>query len=510
VVETTAKVRAERRISGERERLKRMFDQAPGFMALLEGPELVFAMANAAYFNLVGNRELLGKKVGDALPEVAGQGFVELLRRVYETGEPYVGRAVRVILDRPNGKTEERFVDFIYQPVVDDEGKTSGIFVQGHDVTEHKRSEALRAAHNHVLELAIQDRPLEQILEALVRTVEQWSSTGLLASILILDEDGKHLRHGAAPSLPEAYNAAIDGVEIGPSVGSCGTAAYTRQAVFVKDIASDPLWTDFRDLAAAHGLRSCWSIPILSGAGAVLGTFAMYHRDRREPTEQDLELVQVITRTAALIINRQRAEEERKRFERHLQLLVGELNHRVKNTLAIVQSLTHQSFHSAVPAPEAIARFEGRLQALAAAHNLLTQKNWDSATIEDVAAAALGPFCGPARCEIAGPEVRVSPQTAVNLALALHELATNASKYGALSNDTGQVSVRWVAAAGQLELTWTECGGPPVVPPGRRGFGTRMIERTLAAEFGGSVKLDFEPQGVRCTVSAPLPSATAA
>jgi two-component sensor histidine kinase len=357
-----------------------------------------------------------------------------------------------------------------------------------------------------VLELAIQDQPLERIFDTLIRTVEDWSVSGVLGSILILDEDGKHLRHGAAPSLPAAYNSAIDGVEIGPQVGSCGTAAFRKEPVFVSDIETDPLWDDFRDLAREHGLRACWSIPILSGRGQVLGTFAMYHREPREPTEQDLELVKVTIHTAALIINRRLAEEERRRFERHQQLLVGELNHRVKNTLAIVQSLTHQSFHSSVPAHEAIGRFEGRLEALAAAHNLLTRKNWEQASIDEVAAAALAPFCSAERCTIRGPDVRVSPQTAVSLALALHELATNAAKYGALSVDAGRVSVCWTTEDGMLDLAWSEKGGPPVSPPDRRGFGTRMIERTLAAEFGGKVELEFRREGVRCRVIAPIPA----
>lgn len=196
---------------------------------------------------------------------------------------------------------------------------------------------------------------------------------------------------------------------------------------------------------------------------------------------------------------------ERKRFERHQQLLVGELNHRVKNTLAIVQSLAHQSFHSSAPAADAILRFEGRLKALATAHNLLTSRNWDDASIEEVAAAAMAPFCSSDRCTISGPDVRISPQTAVSLLLAIHELATNAAKYGALSNDVGHVSIDWTTGDGRLELTWTENGGPPVTPPEQRGFGTRMIERTLSAEFGGEVELSFMPEGVRCRMTAPIP-----
>ena len=133
-------------------------------------------------------------------------------------------------------------------------------------------------------------QPLDKILGALIEIVESASTTGVLGSILLLDEDEKHLRTGAAPSLPPEYCAAINGAQIGPKAGSCGTAAFTGTPVFVTDIATDPLWEDFRDVALPHGLRSCWSIPILTTGRKVLGTFAMYHREPREPTVRDLAL----------------------------------------------------------------------------------------------------------------------------------------------------------------------------------------------------------------------------
>ena len=160
-----------------------------------------------------------------------------------------------------------------------------------------------------VLELAVGDSPLADTLGELLQIVESTSLTGVLGSVLLLDEDGKHLRHGAAPSLPAAYCQAIDGAEIGPCVGSCGTAAFTREPVFVADIATDPLWVDFRELAETHGLRACWSIPILTAGQRVLGTFAMYHREPRQPTVRDLALVDLVTQTAALVIDRKRTQD---------------------------------------------------------------------------------------------------------------------------------------------------------------------------------------------------------
>ena len=165
----------------------------------------------------------------------------------------------------------------------------------------------IREAHCAVLEMAVANSPLEKTLGALIQIVESTSKTGVLGSILILDEDGRHLRHGAAPSLPNDYCAAIDGAEIGPCEGSCGTAAYRGRPVFVSDIEHDPLWEEYKAVALPHGLRACWSTPIIAAGPKVLGTFAMYHREPREPTVRDLALVDLVTQTAALIIDRERA-----------------------------------------------------------------------------------------------------------------------------------------------------------------------------------------------------------
>jgi PAS domain S-box-containing protein len=201
---------------------------------------------------------------------------------------------------------------------------------------------------------------------------------------------------------------------------------------------------------------------------------------------------------------------ERKRAETHQRLLVNELNHRVKNTLAIVQAIAHQSFSGGRDADEAKAAFEGRLTALSAAHDVLTRESWASASMLRIVEDALAPYRGgTGRFRIAGEDLRLPPKTAVSLALAIHELATNAVKYGALSVDAGFVEISWSVAAqegGQrLHFTWREQGGPAVAAPTRRGFGTRLIERSLAAEFEGEVRIAFEPSGVVCTVEAPLP-----
>lgn len=151
-------------------------------------------------------------------------------------------------------------------------------------------------------ELLASGAPLHETLDELLRLVESLSPAGMLASILLLDEDGRHLRHGGAPSLPAAYNAAIDGIEIGPEVGSCGTAAFHDRTVVVYDIANNHLWANFRDLALQHGLRACWSTPIHGADGKVLGTFANYYPVVRDPSPVDRKLTEMVTRTAAAAI----------------------------------------------------------------------------------------------------------------------------------------------------------------------------------------------------------------
>jgi PAS domain S-box-containing protein len=192
---------------------------------------------------------------------------------------------------------------------------------------------------------------------------------------------------------------------------------------------------------------------------------------------------------------------EQKRFEHRLRLMVDELNHRVKNTLATVQAIAAQTLRDANPGM--FEAFQGRLRSLAAAHDVLTREHWAGADLFDVAAGQLIPAGGPigGRFQLSGPPLRLSAKATLVLAMGLHELAINALKYGALSNDDGKVQIRWEITAGQeptLRLTWTERHGPPVQPPARTGFGSRLVERLLTRDLGGVAILDYDdPEG--CT-----------
>ena len=204
---------------------------------------------------------------------------------------------------------------------------------------------------------------------------------------------------------------------------------------------------------------------------------------------------------------------ERKRAEAQRELLLAELNHRVKNTLAVVQGIAHQTFKRTDASPEARHAFEGRLAALAAAHNLLTRANWEQASLEHLTAEALQVRAvNEQRLSFAGPRVHLQPKQALAVAMALHELCTNAIKYGALSNESGSVAFEWRRSDGpapRLTMVWREQGGPAVAPPVRRGFGSRMIERALAQDLKGEVTMEFRPDGFVCTIDAPLPEKVA-
>jgi PAS domain S-box-containing protein len=203
---------------------------------------------------------------------------------------------------------------------------------------------------------------------------------------------------------------------------------------------------------------------------------------------------------------------DRKQAARHQRLLIAELNHRVKNTLAMVQAIGSQTLKGADLDPRYREAFEARLGALASAHDLLTKQRWESADIADVVRTAFEPHeggqQGPFR--VSGPSFQIRPKTALALSLALHELATNAVKYGALSTLEGYVEIAWTIEPSEkgerFRLCWSEHGGPPVEAPTRKGFGSRLIERGLAAEFEGGVQLDFQRTGLVCRIDAPLSS----
>src|SRR5882672_1179751 len=196
--------------------------------------------------------------------------------------------------------------------------------VQKASTTEPGTSRALSLLDDRILAMIMGQSPLPTTLNALCADIEQ-HHPGMLCSVLLLDADGVTLRSGAAPSLPQEYNQAIDGVKIGPCAGSCGTAIYRKQPVVVSDIATDPLWAAYRDLALPIGLRACWSTPIPSQNGSILGTFAIYYREPRTPDAEHLRLIAHATHLVALAIERDRDKTQLRAAENRYRTLVERL-----------------------------------------------------------------------------------------------------------------------------------------------------------------------------------------
>ena len=314
---------------------RRLFQQAPGLIVVLNGPDHVFSFANDASNQFFGGRELLGRPLREALPEITGQGFVELLDEVYRTGQPRRGASNRMILqDSPSAPQRETFIDFTFTPIFDDDGATTGIIAQGADRTS--------------------------------------------------------------------------------------------------------------DVVAQQRQR----------------------------------------------------------------MLLDELNHRVKNTLATVQSIAKQTLRANRDPDSARSSFENRIMALSHAHDLLSRSNWDGADLQAIADREFAPF-GPERFRIRGPSVHLAPRQALALGMVLHELTSNAARYGALSAPTGQVEFNWQLDTPDgktepwLNISWRETGGPIVSEPRHKGFGSRLIGLSVGGELSGRAELSYDPAGLRCQMSIP-------
>ena len=263
---------------------------------------------------------IFGLPIGDPIT------FEALLGRVHPDDRSGVTQLIRDALTRcgrfvhserivrPDGSIRE--LESIGEVTVDDRGQPTGLICTCRDVTEERirerqlaRSQHLEAGERRALEMLAAGVALREILDLIARTIEELDP-GSIVSIVILDDTGTRLRSFAGPSLPDAFARAIDGAQIGPSVGSCGTAMFRRERVVVTDIETDPLWVDYRDLARPHGLRACWSSPLIGSDGRLLGSFAVYYREPRGPDESSLALVARASHIAGIAIERRQLDDQ--------------------------------------------------------------------------------------------------------------------------------------------------------------------------------------------------------
>jgi PAS domain S-box-containing protein len=339
-------------------------------------------------------------------------------------------------------------------PMRDEQGAITRWFGTNIDVEDLKRAERLLAEEKRLLEMVATGRPAPEVLEALCRAVESLTE-GTCASILLLDPATRCLRHGAAPSLSERYTAAVDGLLIGPRAGSCGTAAYRSEPVFVADIAADPLWAehaDIRDLALAHDLRACWSSPIWSSAGTVLGTFALYARQARPIAAEEERLVEQFTHIASIAIERGRMDVDLRASLAEKEALLKEVHHRVKNNLQLISSLLSlQAGRIDTPAmAEQFAESRNRVRAMALVHENL-YRTGSFARIN--MAGHIRALCAQLMRAygLQGQAVALTPQVAevefdldraVAVGLIVNELVSNALKHAFPDGRAGRVKVR--------------------------------------------------------------------
>ncbi|HEY8616018.1 PAS domain S-box protein [Phenylobacterium sp.] len=699
-IETTAQVLGERRQQEETARQRRLFEQAPGFVAILREPTHTFEFVNESYRRLFGDRDFKGRAARDVFPELEGQGFFRLLDQVYATGERFVAHHMPVRLEQPGGGLQERFVDFIYEPVKDEAGRVTGIFCEGHDVTDAHAAQLALSASEARFRTALQiqtvgaiyfdmDGRLTDANDAFLRmsgysreelergdltwqslTPAEWmerseqafaelkargettpyekeyirkdgsrwwalfaaklqpDGTGfefvlditdrkraeaalretetrfrtladLSPDAIVINKDGRYVYAnraalrvygvprsedliGRSPSEfhpPEDYTVVqgrVDRLKRGEDVGPAeidlvrpdGSRLHVETKaglveweggpavqVLVRDVTErraaeaalreseedyrhaaelnpQVAWTArpdgqldrvaqrWMDWTGQTGLGSTYAEGLhpddvprtfeVWGRSVATGEpYDIVHRVRRRSGEFRWIRSRAFARRDAegRIVRWYGTTEdihEQKTAEDHLKLMVLELNHRVKNNLATVQAIAMQTLRGAENAQVREA-FLNRISALAAAHDILTREQWEGAGVGEIAHGVLDALTGAAgRVRAAGPRLALSPKAALALSMAFHELGTNALKYGALSRPEGAVDLTWTQVGGDLELTWTERGGPPVTAPTQRGFGSRLLERGLAAELRGQVRLRYDPEGLVCSIRAPL------
>lgn len=326
--------------------LRLVFERSPDAILLLDGG--VFIDCNQAAVSMLcatEKDELLLLSPSDLSPAIQPDGTTSSIKtqQMIDVALERGSHRYEWLAQRRNGS--EFPVEVLLTTIPFQDRKI--LYVVWRDITRRNEAEqalaqtraaddSFRAGQGRVLEMIAQGATLSDVLASLVTLIEA-QSEGMICSVLQLSEDGKHIRHGAAPRLPEIYVQAVNGAPIGPKNGSCGTAMYRGQQVIVTDMLTDPLWEDYRELAKLSGLRACWSTPIFTGQGKVLGSFAMYYRQPQAPTGSEARLTEVATRIAGIAIEHERAQNE-------LQHTRSELAHvaRVTTMGELAASIAHE------------------------------------------------------------------------------------------------------------------------------------------------------------------------
>ncbi|HVW72270.1 MAG TPA: sensor histidine kinase [Rhizomicrobium sp.] len=480
------------------------------------GPELI-NFYNDAYLPIIGGKHpaALGQPGREVWPEIWDQ----IGERVHAAmmGESSYSEAEMLIMQR-HGYPEETYYTFSFSPVPAEDGSIGGLVCCNTDDTDRVIGGRRLALLRELASRTWDADTVGDVFALSARALATDPRDMPFALIYRFEEDGARATLRGTTGIAAGHAAAPDSITLDGNtpwpvseVMRGGARRHvTRLAEKFGDLPSGP-WADAPDEAMLLPL----TISADAAPRGVLILAANPYRRRNDESFENFAAL-VARQIASAVVNiesfeaeRERAKsadslaleiEHRRRIERHQNLLLDELNHRVKNTLATVQAMAIQTMKGVdLGARDA---FLARLFALSSQHDLLTLDNWEGASLEGVVRRALRPWRedGHMRFQVEGPAVHLNPKRALALGMAFHELATNAAKYGALSNATGVVHVRWaVLPDGKtLQFTWEEQGGPPVVPPRHRGFGLRLIEHGLEREISGKVLLEFRPEGLVC------------
>jgi two-component sensor histidine kinase len=479
------------------------------------GPELI-NFYNDPYLPIIGGKhpQALGQPARQVWEEIWDQIHGRIAAAMQ--GEASYSEA-ELLVTRRNGYPEETYYTFSFSPVPDDEGGIGGIVCANSDDTDRvigaRRLALLREIASRTWDADSVDEAYALSARGLACDLRDMP----FAMIYGLDADGMHARLHGHSGIEPGHAAAPETIvlECGApwpisDVVRSGRRAVSRLGEKFANLPKGP-WND----AAQEALMLPLSVSADAAPRGVLILAVNPYRRRGDDSFENFAAL-VARQIAAAAVNietfeaeRERAKsadslaleiEHRRRIERHQNLLLDELNHRVKNTLATVQAMATQTLKDVEAGPR--DTFLARLFALSSQHDLLTLDNWEGASFEGVVRRALRPWreAGRVRFKVEGPAVHLDPKRALALGMVFHELATNAAKHGALSNAKGTVNVRWtLEAEGKLlRLRWQEQDGPKVAEPQRHGFGLRLIRQGLEREISGEVRLDFRPQGLMC------------
>lgn len=422
------------------------------------------------------------------------------MARAFQTGMPMHGE--EAVAERPDGSR----ITFIAYPTprFDTCGNVAGAINMLVDITERKTAEMdlqRRIGQLHKVSelglLAVRTRDLQQIFDAAVLAVAEGLGVELAKVLEILPQrDALLLRAGVG-----WQDGLVGSGTVGADLNS--QAGYTLsidEPVIVDDLSTETRFSG-PPLLLDHGVVSGLSTIIGSEEGRPFGVLGAHTASRRRFTDDDVHFLQSVANVLAASVAADRARDRQHTLQR-------EIVHRLRNTLSIVQSMARQSARGASSVEDFIAGYEGRLAALAAAHDLLTEEDWHSVRLEDVVRRVLSRE-ERGRIDIVTTHAELSASGGQAVALLLNELLTNALKYGALSNAEGHVSLRVTRVEDAFRLTWSEMGGPPVQPPTRKGFGSTLLKSIVERQCSGLLTIDWRPEGIQVTLDLPLSAVSA-